>query len=118
MSDTDKITELMQAVSSAERTLEAARIGYEHAAGRLAQTICPHRVGDLVEIKGDSYRGKTGLVKAIRIVPYLGRYEWQCDLVVLKANGQESAHRTQFRQHSQREEKNGDTSQIGLAATG
>jgi hypothetical protein len=103
MSDPDETRELMESVRAAETSREAARRMYEHASARLAQAICPHRVGDLLEIKGESYRGKTGLVKAIRIVPYLGRYEWQCDLVVLKSSGQESAHRTQFRQHSQTE---------------
>jgi len=107
--------ELMESVRAAELSMEASRRVYEHAAARLMQAICPYRIGDLVEIHGESYRGKTGLVKAIRIVPYLGKYEWQCELVVLKACGQESAHRTQVRQHAKRETTNGDASQVKLA---
>lgn len=118
MIDQEQIRDLMESVRAAEASVEASRRMYDHAAARLAQTICPHRVGDLVEIKGDSYRGKTGLIKAIRIVPYLGRFEWQCDIVVLMANGQESSRRTQFRQHPpQREENNGSASEIKMAAT-
>lgn len=115
MSEQAETRELMESVRAAELSMEAARRMYEHAAARLIQEICPYRVGDLVEIQGESYRGKTGLVKAIRIVPYLGRFEWQCELVVLKANGQESAHRTQVRQHTKRETTNGDPSQVKLA---
>lgn len=108
MREPEETRELMDSVRAAEMSMEAARRMYEHAEARLIQAICPHRIGDLVEIHGESYRGKTGLVKAIRIVPYLGKYEWQCELVVLKACGQESAHRTQVRQSTKRETMNGD----------
>jgi len=97
---TDEIRSLCESVKAAEESLAAARRVYEQSSGRLAQTICPHRVGDIIEIKGESYHGKPGLVKSVRVVPYLGRYEWQVDLVVLKSNGQESANRTQLRQHT------------------
>lgn len=100
MSEQQETRELMEAVRNAELSMEAARRVYEHAAARLIEAICNHRVGDLVEIQGESYRGKTGVVKAIQIVPYMTTYEWRCELVVLKANGQESAHRTQIRQKS------------------
>lgn len=98
MSEQNEIRELMESVRAADLNMDAARRVYEHAESRLIQAICAHRIGDLVEIPGESYRGKTGVVKAIQIVPYMATYEWRCELVVLKANGQESAHRTQIRQ--------------------
>jgi hypothetical protein len=98
MIDPDEVRALAESLRAAEDSLAAAKRVHEHAASRLAQAICPHRLGDCIEIKGESYNGKTGLVKSIKVVPYLGRYEWQVQLVVLKDNGQESAHRTQVRQ--------------------
>jgi hypothetical protein len=112
------LRELMDMVRAAEQGLESSRRLFDQAASHLAQAICPHRVGDLLEITGESYRGKTGLVKAIRVVPYLGRYEWQCDLVVLKASGQESAHRTQLRQHSHKGVSDVGIGSVGLSASG
>jgi hypothetical protein len=41
----------------------------------------------------------TGLVKEVRMVPYLMRYQWEVEVVVLKDNGDLSANRTQFREH-------------------
>lgn len=118
MSSEYEIRQMFDSVRAAEQALAASRRVYEQAAGLLAHAICPHRVGDLVEIVGESYRGKTGLVKAVRVVPYLGRYEWQCDLVVLKANGQESAHRTQWRQFSSQGVSDVGIRSVGVSAAG
>ncbi len=90
---------LADALRAAERNLQVAKRRHEIASVNLAHAICPHRVGDLIEIKGASYKGMTGLVKSIRMVPFMQRYEWQAEVVVLKSNGDESAHRTQVRQH-------------------
>lgn len=99
MADIEQVRELADALRAAERNLEIARRRHEIASVNLAHVICPHRVGDLIEITGASYRGQTGLVKSVRMVPYMQRYEWQAEVVVLKSNGDESAHRTQVREH-------------------
>ena len=100
MTDPQRVRELADGLRAAERNLEIARRRYEIARVNLAHVICPHRVGDLIEITGASYRGMTGLVKSVRMVPYMQRYEWEAEVVVLKSNGDESAHRTQVREHS------------------
>lgn len=92
---------LVDQLRRVDGNLEALRRNRAIVAGDLAEVICPYRVGDLLEIRGHSYRGKTGIVKAVRIVPYLFRYQWEVEVVVLKDNGEESANRTQFREHDQ-----------------
>lgn len=102
MTDTEaRVAILVEQLRRADGNLEAFRRNRAVVAGDLAEIICPYRVGDLVEIRGHSYRGKTGIVKDVRIVPYLFRYQWEVEVVVLKDNGEESANRTQFREHDQ-----------------
>jgi len=97
----DQFADLTEALKVAEQNLDLAKRRHAKAAGDLAVAVCPHRVGDLIEIGGESYRGKTGIVKEVRMIPYIRGYEWQVEVQVLKANGEPSAHRTQIRENQQ-----------------
>lgn len=96
--NTPATDQLFKEMQVAEHALEIARRNYAHASGNLASVVCPYKLGDLVEIKGPSYTGMTGIVKEIRMVPHLMRYQWEVEVVVLKDNGEPSANRTQFRE--------------------
>lgn len=101
MAQQPRIDELTDTLRAAVRNLEMARRLHARASAELAEAVCPHRVGDLIEIAGESYRGKTGVVKEVRMIPYVRGYEWQVEVQVLKANGEPSAHRTQIRENQQ-----------------
>ena len=95
----ENIDTMVSELRSAEHALSIANRNYSFASGKLADAVCPYKLGDKVEIKGPSYTGMTGLVKEVRMVPYLMRYQWEVEVVVLKDNGGLSANRTQFREH-------------------
>jgi len=95
----EQLLELVLELGKAEHALSIANRNYSFASGKLADVVCPYKLGDKVEIKGPSYTGMTGLVKEVRMVPYLMRYQWEVEVVVLKDSGDLSANRTQFREH-------------------
>lgn len=97
----EQIQKLVSELQSAEYALDVAKRTYAFASSLVASAVCPYKLGDLVEIKGHSYAGMTGIVKEIRMVPYLMRYQWEVEVVVLKDNGEPSANRTQFREHGE-----------------
>ena len=108
--------ELERNLREAAADLESARRKFNAAAVTLASRICPYKIGDLCEIKGHSYNGKTGVVKDVTVSPtgYSRHYTWAIECVVLKDNGNESAHRTRFTEHdAQRDCETGVASDAG-----
>ncbi|MFZ2950927.1 MAG: hypothetical protein WA003_15745 [Desulfuromonadaceae bacterium] len=59
---------------------------------KLAETVSPYRVGEIVDTKGYSYRGSKCKISRISAQPtYNGKFELHVNGNVLKANGEEGA---------------------------
>lgn len=81
------LKEEIKAIDAQQRTLGDAK-AKKHL--ELAALLCPFKVGQTGQLNGHSYRGKRGIVQSI----YLQYGNWHCDIVVLKADGTQSANTT------------------------
>lgn len=83
--------DLLARISELTRQIETLTAERSALAQVWAESACPYKVGDVVECKGYSYRGKKCQIASIGY--RIGRLSlrWQVKAVVLKADGTPSS---------------------------
>ena len=89
------IAEAEHLVRQAENELRRHKDTLSKLMDKLAQQLCPHKVGDIIEIEGYSHTGKMMIVDKITS-PSWPTYEWRVVGRVIKKDGDPSLNSVDF----------------------